>query len=626
MSEKINKNTQIINSRISSGQICRQTGAGFIKEVNSVGQARLDAVALVDRDRQYTYRQMFRCWDNYAEVFSALHMTGADHARVGILSTLSVESIMCLYALNMLGASVSMIPGFGVIRDGELKRMIEKESITDLIVADDLLSLISPVDLLPEFLKKKRSEIEDAGLGYVIVLHTPTYTSDKTCALFSHDSFRYQRYKDISWILLMEDLLEQYEATPLTKSQYCDDPSALILHTSGSTKGIPKPVPLSNQGLNEAVRRFLLMDEFSGLRGKAVTTVLYPPTSSYTMIDMIHLPLAFGGKVVILPQGIMQPSFTKEISRYGMNILFINTEVLENWMKLPEQEKPDLSSLKCIALGGTYLSADNRKRYNVFLKERGCSVKLFNGYGLTEAGGACFLSTKEEDGDAIGYPLPGVEARIYDEEKKEFRTAEEGPVKGGLYLTCPSLTTGTIDETVFYDVDEIDGVPYICTYDLVQVDEKGLFTCLGRMNRYFINEEGTRFKAGVIENRIAACEGIRACAIVPGYSKKIHDTVPVLYIKPDQEGKKGLELVRKALLKALKEEASTEKIILPEKVVTVRQIPVNANGKPDLYEITKGNLEGHAYKFSPVLAGGELKDLRWEDYEESILPSWNESK
>lgn len=610
---------QMIQERISSGQICRQKSADFIREMNSFSSEQLNAVAMIDDDRKYTYRQMFRCWDYYAEVFSAMHMTGEDHARVGILAGISAEALLCFYALNMVGASASMIPIFAAFHIDQFKKTIEEERITDLIVTDAFLTPFIPGDVLPEVLKSLLPEKEAFGLRHVIVIRTPASASSGPCPALMHSSLRYQIYKDIPGVLLMEDLLEKYEAEPIVKDTAGNDPAALIIHTSGSTKGIPKPIPLSDWELNEAVRRFLLMKEFDDLRGTAVTAMPLEPASSYVMIDMVHLPLVFGGTVVITPKGSRDPSFIRALGQHRVNILFVNTLILDFWMmKLPEEARPDLSSLKYIALGGTYLSADGRKRYNAFLKERGSRARIYNGYGLAEAGGACFLSIDDDDGDAIGYPLPGVEVRIFDEEKEQFCKLSDGPSQGGLYLSAASLTKGKIDDTVFYEMDEIEGVPYLCTNDLVRVDEKGLVTCLGRTNKFFVNEDGKRFDAGLVENRIAAQEGIRSCAIVPGYSKILHDTVPWLYVTTDTDRGNRLAIVHAAIVNVFMKEIPEGFMSLPEKVVITSDIPVNPAGKVDSYEITKGNVKGDEYIILPAFVKGKLKDLKLEPFQKGL--------
>ena len=44
----------------------------FIRDVNSISLNNLSSVAVIDGNNEYTYGQLFREWERYAAVFSAL--------------------------------------------------------------------------------------------------------------------------------------------------------------------------------------------------------------------------------------------------------------------------------------------------------------------------------------------------------------------------------------------------------------------------------------------------------------------------------------------------------------------------------------------------------------------------
>lgn len=74
MSEK--EQLKKVQERLESGELIRQPCWSFIRELNSLSDERLDSIAIQDGYRQYTYRQMFRYWERYAEAFSAMNITG----------------------------------------------------------------------------------------------------------------------------------------------------------------------------------------------------------------------------------------------------------------------------------------------------------------------------------------------------------------------------------------------------------------------------------------------------------------------------------------------------------------------------------------------------------------------
>ena len=99
-----------VTERIENGEIANQKMWKFIKEINSASEERLGATAMISGGREYTYRQMFRLWERYAEVFSALEINEENHSRAAVIGNSSAEFVASIYALNMTGTSISMVP------------------------------------------------------------------------------------------------------------------------------------------------------------------------------------------------------------------------------------------------------------------------------------------------------------------------------------------------------------------------------------------------------------------------------------------------------------------------------------------------------------------------------------
>ena len=118
----------------------------YIRDVNNTEIADLSAAALIDGGRTYTYGLMFREWERYASVFSALGMTGEKRARVGLLGTTSAEAVFAIYGLNMVGADVSLVPAYSALFTKKITETIRSERLTDFIITDDFAqaNLINP--------------------------------------------------------------------------------------------------------------------------------------------------------------------------------------------------------------------------------------------------------------------------------------------------------------------------------------------------------------------------------------------------------------------------------------------------------------------------------------------------
>ncbi len=150
---------------------------------------------------------------------------------------------------------------------------------------------------------------------------------------------------------------------------------------------------------------------------------------------------------------------------------------------------------------------------------------------------------------------------------------------------------------------------YLNTYDLVDVDENGNIRVIGRMNKFFVNNEGVRFDAGLIETAVSGEPGIVDCGIVPAYNKLIHDTTPILYVKTTKDGPEAVRIVKNALFSVFVQDGKIIDSNLPSKVVITDELPYTHTGKVDVHEIQRGKYDGHTLRVDPVRKNGRLVDI-----------------
>jgi acyl-coenzyme A synthetase/AMP-(fatty) acid ligase len=237
------------------------------------------------------------------------------------------------------------------------------------------------------------------------------------------------------------------------------------------------------------------------------------------------------------------------------------------------------------------------------------------GYGISEAGAAVMLSSPDREDDSVGYPLPGIKVRLYDEENDVYHDPLYGPCRGVLYISSPSVSCGRIDDKVLFELTDIDGEKYLNTYDLMETREDGAFYFIGRMNKFFVNNDGVRFDSGLVERAISSRPGIESCGIAPRFSRTVHDTVPSLYIQTTERGLWALDAVRRALIKTFIDDDLFKDSCLPFDVTITNEIPYNEGGKVDIYSITTGGVKGRRFGVVPVMEDGELKDIWLEPFE-----------
>ena len=591
-----------IKARMESGELAEQKCWSFIRELNSCSEERLDSVAIRDGYRQYTYRQMFRYWERYAEAFSAVNISDKNQSRVGLIGVQQTETIFAFYGLNMTGASVSLIYFLDLYDEKRIRTMIEREKITDLV--------ISEVCAFPKVMKGLLRDRELLGLRNIIVLESPMGGKYAIPPLEMVRKLNTSMFRELDGGLVMEDLLKEYEATPIAFGKPESTDGSVIMHTTGTVSGIHKPIPMADRALNAFVISAMdakgMYAELKNAPTKMVSFLGMNMSWVYAMVDMLHTSLAFGMELVCIPLGVTNPRYAEAIEDCGINILFTSLAFLDTWTKtMPDI---DLSRVKVVFMGGTYVSPEAKKQFNDYLRSCGSTARIINGYGLSELCGACIIAPSDRTDDAIGYPLPGFKVKIFSEDEEKFYDLSDGQHTGVLYISSPTMSSGRLDDTVFFELEKVDGEDYFNTHDLVRVNEDGSMTCIGRSNQFFVNNAGVRFDAGLVENAMTAQPGIAACGIVPEFHKMLHDNVPTLYVETSS-GRKEPGTVRNALIQAFIKDGKLAETNLPSMVVLVDSIPRNSGGKVDTKRLASGTVEGERFNVKHVRLNDRIGDI-----------------
>lgn len=112
----------------------------------------------------------------------------------------------------------------------------------------------------------------------------------------------------------------------------CPDESSdeeFILHTSGTTKGTGKPVVISDRAVNLAVAGFFKVEGLTAMMEDPVSGLSIDPGNAYGMVDQIHMPLAVGGVIGLVPGASLNPDFYKSIETFRLTCLFSNKDLLD---------------------------------------------------------------------------------------------------------------------------------------------------------------------------------------------------------------------------------------------------------------------------------------------------------
>lgn len=586
----------------------------YLKEINSTPD-RLNRIALTDGVKQYSFAEMFAQWKRYAAVFSALGITRSNRSRVGLMGSTSAEAVFALYGLNMVGAETSVIAVFSIFSLHKIIQTVQQEHLTDLILTDDFLQ----PDVFAALLHQK----ERLGLRNILYLHIPIGGKSIDRGL---SYMQEQKYVGLwNWIApyTMDQLMAQHENYPVDVMDQGSSDTSFILHTSGTTSGTGKPIPLSDKTLNFSGRSYHHLPGLEEMTRNAVCGLTVDLSNAYGLVNQLHAPLALNASVALVPGAAFNPLYHKSIPALGINVLFCTSAQLEMWMHLLPVPKFDFSCLRAVIIGGSSVSVKDKLRYHEFLTRHGAGdLLLINGYGLSETGGACILSTPDLHDEAIGYPLPGIEVCLCDEDTGAFLTRENAPCTGVMYLRSEAMTCGCLDGDVKIPLEPVFGTEYICTNDLVSMDAAGKITFLGRANRYFLNQSGMKYESGKVETAVSKQEGIESCGIVPVYFKAAHDNIPMLCVKPLAADDTAQDVVCKALLNVFTGEGCLSRNNLPLRVLIADSIPRNPNGKIDISKISRGEVTGKRYALEVLTENDSITGFRLtpvkDDHEDVI--------
>ena len=119
----------------------------------------------------------------------------------------------------------------------------------------------------------------------------------------------------------------------------------------------------------------------------------------------------------------------------------------------------------------------------------------------------------------------------------------------------------------------------------------------------------------LLETNMASHTAVDRCAVVPVMEKRIQDTVPVFYVVPTNKGQGAAESIREAFVDVYVKDKKIGADNIPTQFMLVEDIPLNANGKLDIFRITRERIGGEAYDLVPVFTDGELTDIQTKHVE-----------
>lgn len=345
---------------------------------------------------------------------------------------------------------------------------------------------------------------------------------------------------------------------------------AYVLFTSGST-GKPKGVPINLKNLSAFAEGF--MELYPDLTSKDRFLQTYDLTSDAAFTGYL-IPLLLGATVFTIPAGgFKYLSIVKILQEQQITWTQFTPSVL-NYLR-PYFKSMRFDSLKHSHFGGEALPFDLVSEWAECVP----NAEISNIYGPTETTITCTIHRTNIDQlkehvyngiVSIGKPFKEVKILIVDESEHIVSDGEKGELCiGGSQVMDGYLNVFNDDRNPFF-VPENTKERYYRSGDLAFKNSQGYLFFCGRKDDQ-LKISGYRVEPAEIEFAVSkAANGLKSKAF--GFRNKGGTESIVVFIdKFDEEPEKLKEKLRTLLPSAL----------IPEKVISIRQFPINMNGKID---------------------------------------------
>ncbi|WP_423997590.1 acetate--CoA ligase [Halorubrum trapanicum] len=291
----------------------------------------------------------------------------------------------------------------------------------------------------------------------------------------------------------------------------------------------------------------------------------------------VYGPLATGTTTVLYEGSPDYPDRDRVwdlIERNAVSVFYTSPTAIRSFMKWGAEypESHDLSSVRLLGTVGESITPKAWRWYREHVG--GGDAPVVDTWWQTETGAISLATlpgiTPMKPGK-VGPPLPGIDARVVDEDGEPVDPGESG------YLTLASPWPGMLrglregDERYLreYWVESEDGWRYR-TGDGATVDEDGYVTILGRVDDV-INVRAQRFNTGELEAAIVDAEGVTEAAVVGDGDGRI-----VAYVTT-KSGVEPDEALRDAVADRLA--SAVGDVARPDRVVFTPELPKTRSGK-----------------------------------------------
>lgn len=297
------------------------------------------------------------------------------------------------------------------------------------------------------------------------------------------------------------DALLQYGA--LTHQRRASASDVAFFQLSGGTTGQPKVIPHTHEAYLSSLRAAV---NVGGTRHESVQLVVLPMPHSFAKRSPGYLgAIQQGATMVLAPNGSPDAVFPL-IERYGVTETAIVPPLALAWLNSSLKDHYDLSSLEILRVGGAKFSVEAARRVRTEL-----GATLQQSFGMAEG---LHTFTALDAAEEIITTRQGKPANDAD----EIRVLDDAGndvgfnAPGNLYVRGPSIIRGYYKADA-YNAEVFTEDGFYCTGDIVERDEHGYFTVVGRTKDQ-INRGGEKISPEEVENHLLAYQAVHDASVV----------------------------------------------------------------------------------------------------------------
>ncbi len=563
-------------------------------EAGRKNQVALRWVGKRGERRTYTYLDLEREVSAFAAALSDLGVGEDDVITIYLPSV--PELAISMLACARLGALHNVVFA-GFAPDALVKRMEATDS-SALVTCDGFYHRETAID------QKRKA---DAAL-HALETAIPTVVVDRLGNAHATSLDENQ--------VVYSDLLEEYEGTTVPPVPRAATDPLFVIHTSGTT-GEPKKLTHVTGGYLAGATwtAHAVLDLGPGETTLCTADAGWITGHSY----VVYGPLAIGATVVLFEGTLRYPDRRRPwelIERHAVDVFYTSPGMIRTFMKWGAEYPTahDLSSLRLLATVGEPIGPDTWEWFYTHVGRESCPI--VDTWWQTETGSIAITTLPglcEMKPGSVGPPLPGIDARVVDDDGEPVTTGETG------YLTLtrpwPSMVHPDDDdrerflEEYFGRFSPPEGDADTWRYftgDRARVDEDGYVTIVGRVDDV-LTDGSYRLGRAELESAVMTVDGITEAAVVGGYDGMGDLSV----FATTEQGRDDHEALRAAIDDAVA--ARIGPFARPAEVVFTPELPETHSGKT-MYRVLEHVVGGEPLEKTDVLRNpeivGELSAIR----------------